>query len=42
MSQDRREGLRNIEVYADWIGLESATRLGTLFVQNVRGLRPAL
>jgi len=37
MSQDQREGLRSIEVYADWIGLESATRLGTLFVQNVRG-----
>ncbi|HEY9594600.1 MAG TPA: HipA domain-containing protein [Spirochaetia bacterium] len=28
---------RGIEVYAGWIGLETATRLGTLFVQETRG-----
>ncbi|MCE1196317.1 type II toxin-antitoxin system HipA family toxin [bacterium] len=28
---------RTIEVYADWIGLKSATRLGTLSVQAPRG-----
>jgi len=31
------ERLRSIEVYADWMGLETATRLGTLFVQETRG-----
>ena len=28
---------RSIDVYADWIGLGSAARLGTLFVQLTRG-----
>ncbi len=31
------EGLRGIDVYADWIGLGSVTRLGTLNVQKARG-----
>ena len=31
------EAGRSIEVYADWIGLESATRLGKLSVQAPRG-----
>lgn len=31
------EAGRTIEVYADWIGLDSATRLGTLSVQAPRG-----
>lgn len=31
------ERLRSIEVYADWMGLETAARLGTLFVQETRG-----
>ncbi|HRW25767.1 MAG TPA: HipA domain-containing protein [Spirochaetia bacterium] len=31
------EAGRTIEVYADWIGLDSATRLGTLSVQVPRG-----
>lgn len=31
------EAGRTIEVYADWIGLDSATRLGTLSVQAARG-----
>ena len=29
--------LRSIEVYADWIGLETPTRFGTLFVHEPRG-----
>ncbi|HPB64979.1 MAG TPA: HipA domain-containing protein [Spirochaetales bacterium] len=31
------EAGRTIEVYADWIGLDSATRLGTLSVQAAQG-----
>lgn len=31
------EAGHNIEVYSDWIGLESITRLGTLSVQALRG-----
>ncbi len=31
------EKQRSIDVYADWIGLDSATKLGTLFVQETRG-----
>jgi serine/threonine-protein kinase HipA len=31
------EGLRTIEVYADWIGLESVSHFGTLSVQAPRG-----
>jgi len=31
------KGPRSIEVYADWIGLKAATRLGTLVVNDTRG-----
>lgn len=30
------DGLRSIEVYADWIGLRETTRLGTLVVNDTR------